>query len=212
MLQSPGYGADGYDASLNNGRADFGLGKIYSDRTSLHTVGCELISDSFPRATISFRDIIPETHSETDQTIDVVFSAMISTGALAQFREPLYDENGKVLRDENGKVKRKPYLYITEAGLWSDLDYDPDGAFNGLLAGYRIAPKDEANWTMSVTGNTTSDEAKVNRDILKRSIIRVGINQVVQVVWKIQIGSVEQLTGIYQHYKDKYPGLKWHIV
>lgn len=149
------------------------------------TVRCELISDSFPRAMISYREIVPETHSEIPRTIDVVFSAMISTGALAQFRSP-----------------GKDYVFITEAGLWSNRQWKM-GADNGLLAGYRIIPPNEENWPMvlkkqSWTGNgwepvEIDQNTQANRDILKKQVLRVGINQVVMVIWKIQIGSIHDL-------------------
>lgn len=284
MMQTPGYGADGYDPNINNNRAYFGLGPIFANREAEvftetlqvgdlnrdgkvdeedvqilanyiggelelepwqvvvadldhngrvdcqdlvdlvtfvnsgapiedlgtieysndtpATINCELISDSFPRAKISFRDIVPETESEFPQTIDIVFSAMISTGALAQFREPGRD-----------------YLFITEAGLWSKKEWS-GGGDNGLLAGYRIAPPNTDNWGMISTAvtdevaikylqnhgveNPSPDEiyqikptvAEENRKILKQNIIRVGVNQVVQVIWKIQLGGMDQLGGL----------------
>lgn len=159
------------------------------------TVNCELITESYPRSTISFRDIVPESQSEYPKTIDIVFSAFVSTGALAQFRGD------------------KDYIFITEAGLWSNRnwptqlndegEYEPsyDTGDNGLLAGYRIAPPDEYNWDMS---------KKENRDILNRNIIRVGINQVVQVVWKIQLGGIDQLGGIEKLYPSENR-LRWKV-
>lgn len=304
MQQVPGYGADGYDANLNNNRPFFGLGPPFADRQNpdeslpsetlligdvnldgvvneadlqllidytqgkvqfsekqllvanvnkdpdgivncedslalqeailkgttvelgsiqytqkyIPTIDCELISTSFPRATISYREVIPETESELPQTIDVVFSALVSTGALAQFREP-----------------DKDYLFITEAGLWSRKDW-VDGGDNGLIAGYRIAPPDSKNWYMSKesleghddaliqylkevehiedpTSADLTDEARercaaYNRDLLNKQIIRVGINQVVQIIWKVQLGGIEQLTGLDQIYTIDHT-LKW---
>lgn len=202
MLQTPGYGADGYDGNLNNGRSYLGLGPVFANRQDTsHTINCELISATFPRAPISFREIVPEIEAEFPETIDVVFSAMISVGALSQFRE-----------------EGKNYLFITEAGLWSRQDW-VSGGDNGLLAGYRIAPTDRVNWGMtpdSITQEaiddyiskhgqiTSGDPAEVvaayNRDLLKRSIIRVNSNQVVQVIWKIQLGGLEQLIGVEDIY------------
>lgn len=202
MLQTPGYGADGYDGNLNNGRSYLGLGPVFANRQDTsHTINCELISATFPRASISFREIVPEIEAEFPETIDVVFSAMISVGALSQFRE-----------------EGKNYLFITEAGLWSRQDW-VSGGDNGLLAGYRIAPTDRVNWGMtpdSITQEaiddyvskhgeiTTGDPAEVvaayNRNLLKRSIIRVNSNQVVQVIWKIQLGGLEQLIGVEDIY------------
>lgn len=164
MDEAPGYGADGYGdnpAVYNNDRSDYGLGPVYSSGVPIK---CELISASFPRTKIAYSNVINETNSETTQTIDVVVSAMISTGALAQFR--------------NGA----DHIFITEAGLWSTNKYSSSG--RGLLAGYRIKPPNDANWDMSNAEN---------RKILQENIIRVGINQIVQVVWKIQIGSIARL-------------------
>lgn len=184
MMQCPGYGADGYDDTLNNNRLHLGLGPKFTDRPAgSPVINCELVSDSFPRSTISFRDVVPEIEAELPETVDVVYSAMISTGALAQFR------------DNNG------YVFITEAGLWARPDW-VDGGDNGLLAGYRITPPDQENWDMRIAAN---------RDILKRNILKVGINQVVQVIWKIQLGSVSQLTGVHRLYPETDKGLQWTV-
>lgn len=185
MSQCPGYGADGYDVNQNNNRKYLGLGPMFENRPDKTQVAnCELISTSFPRAMISFRDVVPETESEFSKTIDVIFSAMVSTGALAQFRSPGSD-----------------HIFITEAGLWSRPDW-VDGGDNGLLAGYRIAPPNQENWDMSIASN---------RELLKRQIIRVGINQVVQVIWKIQLGGIEELGGIEKLYpqQSKFYWQKW---
>jgi hypothetical protein len=171
MNQVPGYGADGYDENENNNRMYFGLGPMFPEREDQSkTINCELISPSYPRAQITFRDIVPEQKSELPCTIDVVFSTMISTGSLRQFRE-----------------EGKDYIFITEAGLWSKKSWEDSGD-NGLLAAYRIIPPSEGGRDMS---------SAENREILRRNIIRVGINQVVQVIWKIQLGSVSEFGGIY---------------
>lgn len=170
MEQLPGFGADGYDANENNDRPYFGLGPMYE---SGDAVNCELISSKFVRTPITYRAILPEAQAELPETIDIVFSAMISTGALAQFR--------------NGS----DHVFITELGLWSNKQWS-DSVENGLLAGYRIIPSSSENWDMTVQSN---------RDILKRSILRVGKNQVVQVIWKIQLGSIEQFGGYVEAYR-----------
>ena len=219
MAQNPGYGADGYNINLNNSRTVFGLGYPFTSYsiTKPYVIGdicmyngamyecirstygrwnplCwnaltdpsephfgELITPTFPRARIAYREIVPEQYSELPCTIDVIFSAMISTGALRQFRHGDND-----------------YVFITEAGLWSREEWDNSGA-NGMIAGYRIAPPNKENWDMS-------DPA--NRNLLKRSIIRVGMNQVVQVVWKVQLGSIEQFGGISDFYHEYY-NIQW---
>lgn len=230
MKHRPGYGADGYDANENNGRKYLGLGYAYSsyDVTEQYDVGdvvmymgilyvcdvatsnpagafntinwrqmddavqpslgttiqLELISPSFPRASIEYRDIVPEYQAEISKTIDVVFSAMISTGALKQFRPEGQD-----------------YIFITEAGLWSKRTWEDSGE-NGLLAGYRIVPPNDDNWDMTVPAN---------RQILKENILKVGKNQVVQVVWKIQIGAIEKFDQD-EPVPENYTKLSFHVI
>lgn len=167
MNQAPGYGADGYSAGMNNDRPEFGLGAAYDPETG--AVGCELVTPTFLRVPITHQEVIPETNAEYPETVDVVLSAMISTGALAQFRGD------------------NDYVFISEAGLWSkqkNFDSQTSNFGSGFLAGYRIKPPSDINWDMSYSENRT---------ILQQNIIRVGINQVVQVIWKIQIGSVKRL-------------------
>ena len=179
--ECPGFGADGSCENRsrdNNYRPYFGLGPVFAKREDSQgrTIDCELISDTFPRELISYREIIPEAESELKNTIDVVYSAMISTGALKQFREP-----------------GKDYVFITEAGLWSSPDWNDSGE-NGLLAGYRIVPPNRENWDMS---------DPENRRILKQNILKVGLNQVVQVIWKLQIGGVDEFDGMRDIFSER---------
>ena len=173
----------------------------------------ELITPMFPRVKIAYREIVPEQYSELPCTIDVIYSAMISTGALRQFIPDGSD-----------------HLFISEAGLWSRPTWEDNGA-NGLVAGYRIAPPNQQNWAMTTeqaaplvsidrinayilehpgtsvnTARTllAAADAQANRDLLRRSIIRVGPNQVVQVIWKIQLGSIEQFGGLAAFYQQNY--------
>lgn len=174
MQEVPGYGADGYDENLNNNRMYAGLGPMFPNRDTATsdnpmTVRCELISNTYPRSPITYRQILPETEAELPETIDIVYSAMVSTGALAQFRETI-------------DGKKRDYVFITEAGLWSRPDW-VDSSNNGLLAGYRIVPPDAMHWDMTVPQN---------RDILKHQILKVRTNQVVQVIWKLQLGAIDQ--------------------
>ena len=164
MSHMPGYGADGSNWQENNGREYMGLGPKFDTIP----INCELISDTFPRAGITYREVVPENEAEIPQTIDVVFSAMVSTGALKQFRQ-----------------SGNNYIFISEVGMWNNKNWVASGD-NGLLAAYRIVPPNSGEWDM------TQPE---NRQKLKQSILRVGVNQVVQVIWKIQLGSVDQLIG-----------------
>lgn len=202
---------DAEDAALLRDAIDSGtdLGTVTYAETVAPAINCELISDSYPRSQITFRDMVPESQSEYPKTIDVVFSAFVSTGALAQFRATGQD-----------------YIFITEAGLWArpfwttDVDDKLPEEYwksedNGLLAGYRIAPPDEENWKMAAYDEETqkyvdSEEYRANRQLLKENIIKVGINQVVQVIWKIQIGGIEQLGGIEKFYPTENK-VKWTV-
>ena len=225
IAECPGFGADGYDANLNNGRPYFGLGPMFENRPSEGTINCELISQSFPRAAISLRDIVPENQAEIPKTIDVIYSGLISTGALAQFRETV------------DHVERS-YIFITEAGLWSNKNYEESGE-NGLLAGYRIVPPNQDNWNLGTYIEGYEDESgkwipahyelgadpdnnyeyneelaktqKENQEILRRNILRVERNQVVQVIWKIQIGGLEQLGGLSELYPQLNSELIWTL-
>lgn len=210
------------------------------------------------RSKISYRNMVPEIQSEVPNTLDVVFSAMVSTGALKDFRGD------------------RDYIYITEAGLWSKASYNDSGD-NGMLAGYRIMPTDDevldiamqqefdgdgvttsftfeeiATEIVSVTidGGTISQYSldiqnnqivfvsapvagsKItviyktdnitnswkdmsileNRQKVQKSILRIGINQVAQVVWKIQLGGLEQLNGLRYLYPSQYPEEVWELI
>lgn len=222
ISQCPGFGADGYDANENGGREYFGLGPRFDDPDRLKPLGsdvfvpvnCELVSDSFLRSEISFRDIVPEVNAEIPKTIDVVYSAMVSTGALAAFREPGRD-----------------YVFITEAGLWSKRKWSNSGE-NGLLAAYRIVPPSQTNWNFGTFHEAEygedgeiveashyefDDDPEVarkqmeNQMLLKKNVLRVGLNQVVQVTWKIQIGGLEQLGGMSELYPNLVNGLIWNF-
>lgn len=247
IMQCPGFGADGYDVSQNNDRPYLGLGPKYEDRPFTETVFCELINDSFPRTAIALRDIIPEYQAEIPKTIDIVYSGMISTGALAQFRG--IDET---------TLQSNSYLFITEAGLWSSKNWSSGGE-NGLLAGYRIVPPNQNNWDLGTyvqgryedpedetsawipahfeldettykvdekgnfvrdyqgnlipdpEGKAYSEFQKENQEILRKNILRVNKNQVVQVIWKIQIGGLEQLGGMSELYPSLESNLIWHL-
>jgi hypothetical protein len=222
----PGFGADGYDGVLNNGRQYFGLGRVYT--TIDNSIDCELIAPNFPRAKITHREIVFADKSEQVKTVDLVFSAMVSVGSLAQFRGD------------------NDYVFITECGLWSDTPQwtlntvDIEGHkksyysipdfwssdttihSNGLLAGYRMVPTStssryftkqsvkqagivnpydtqdptlETLKTIEQIDAEATEIANANIDELKQSILRVGPNQVVQIVWKIQLGDVTQFVN-----------------
>lgn len=164
LFQSPGFGADGSYPTHNNERSQLGLG---APATPGNPLNGELISDSYLRVPISYRDLVPAHESEQAESIDVVYSALVSTGALSAFRATGND-----------------YLFITEAGLWSKRTYDDISGSNGLLAGYRIRlPDEDKNQRMDVEANRTA---------LEKEILCVGVNQVVQVIWKIQLGTSER--------------------
>ena len=221
------------------------------------------------RSKITYRDLVPETESEVQNTLDVVYSAFVSTSALKDYRS------------------EHSYIYITEAGLWSKSTYNDSGD-NGLLAGYRLMPSDDEVNTLGIeitetaTGDATyeltdsqgkplsiisidsitcngvvipadqysfqmtldattltfDDEhipasgstliivyrsgdmsgtwkdmtVEANRQKVQQSVIRIGVNQVAQIIWKIQLGGLEQLNGLRYLYPAQYPEEVWNIV
>lgn len=258
--------------------ADSRLAIIYTCE-SADAANCELIQAKLDsqnnivpltlRSKITYRDLIPEIQSEVPNTLDVIYSAMVSTGALKDYRG-----------EDN-------YVYITEAGLWSKSAFSDSGD-NGLLAGYRIMPSDDevnilgAEKILTATGemiyelvddndepldiisidSITCDDEIIpdeyytfkmtvgattltfdqdhipaegsnliivyrsgdvtgtwkdmtipeNRQKVQQSIIRIGVNQVAQIVWKIQLGGLEQLNGLRYLYPAQYPEDVWNIV
>ena len=221
------------------------------------------------RSKITYRDLVPEIQSEVPNTLDVIYSAFVSVGALTEYRG------------------NNDYIYITEAGLWSKPNFNDSGD-NGLLAGYRIMPSDDevnilgAEKTLTSTGEATYNlvddqnkplsiisidsitcngevipddnysfkmdigatvltfdpdhipdvgdtliivyrsgdvsgtwkdmTIKENREKVQQNIIRVGVNQVAQIIWKIQLGGLEQLGGLRYLYPSQYPEEVWNIV
>lgn len=249
MKERPGYGSDGYSSEYNNNRPYFGLGPAFScfstevsyykgDITYYKGVAYEaksnmivdpdqgihnywnsdqwkvassseqptcyeLITPGFPRQEITFRDVLPEYESEHAKTINVVFSAMIPSGAINEFVDA-----------------SKDYVFITEAGLWSEKDFvSKSASVNGLVAGYRVVPPNPVNWYMKASdvpdnaaisylieqGIVNPTDAQIasakrtlsaqNRQILKEQVLRVERDQVVQVIWKIEIGNLDDTGG-----------------
>lgn len=174
----------------------------------------ELITPSYPRTEISFRDVVPESESEIPETVDIIFSAMIPSDHFAQFRDP-----------------DKDYIFITEAGLWSSRGLDgsdvASGYSNHMVAGYRLMPGDIIHQFMNPAtmpdeiaieylyqeGNEDPspeeieqakiDLAQENQELLKAQVLRVERNQVVQAIWKMQLGNVRNaVTSNYGRLPD----------
>lgn len=256
-----------YVLIIKNGISYSGRLAVIYTINSKDAVNCELLKASIDRygsivpetlrSKISYRNLVSEVQSEIPNTLDVIFSAMVSTGALKDYRGD------------------RDYIYITEAGLWSKAAYNDSGD-NGMLAGYRIMPTDDevldiaveqvitgdgsttefqltegATEIVSVTAehgtvplyslDTTTNSIKFttapadgviltvlyktdnitgswkdmtipeNRKKVQKSILRVGVNQVVQVVWKIQLGGLEQLNGLRYLYPSQYPEEVWYL-
>ena len=143
------------------------LAVIYTYK-SADAANCELIKskvdasgDVIPltlRSKVTYRNLVPEFQSEIPNTLDVIYSAMISTGALKDFRGD------------------RDYIYITEAGLWSKPGFTDSGD-NGLLAGYRLMPSDDevnilgSEITLQSTGG--AEYSLVNDDNEPLSVISI---------------------------------------
>lgn len=283
VLSTTSYSVSGNELHLNaypdtTIPATSRIAVIYTSEDS-DAANCELIQAKYDnngnivpltlRSKITYRDLVPEIQSEVPNTLDVIFSAFVSTGALSAYRGD------------------NEYIYITEAGLWSSSAFSDSGD-NGMLAGYRIMPSDDevnilgAELHITATGAMTYDlvdsdnkplsvisidsitcdgevipsddytfktsvgvttlsfdqdnipqagstliivyrsgdvagtwkdmTVKENREKVQKSIIRIGINQVAQIVWKIQLGGLEQLNGLRYLYPPQYPEDVWNIV
>lgn len=257
VLSVDDYELDDNKVTITNGSSYIGRIAIIYVIESTEAVNCELITSDVLRSKITFRNITPEVQSEIPNTIDVIFSAFISVGALKDYRGD------------------NDYIYITEAGLWSKPYYNNSGD-NGLLAGYRIMPTDdeiydvrirqeftgdgtttdfvldspvveilsvtindveEANYTLDKDTNTitftdapeagayilvvytTTDTSYTWKDMTKpenrlkvqENIIRIGRNQVAQIIWKLQLGGLEQLNGLRYIYPSQYPEEVWEV-
>lgn len=251
--------------SLTNGASYTGRIAVIYTVASADAINCELIKAKIEndqivpltrRSKITYRNLVPEIASEVPNTLDVVYSALISTGALKEFRGD------------------RDYIYITEAGLWSK-SYYSDSGDNGLLAGYRLMPSDDeasevgvqdifkgdgetdsfefSKHALAITSVTIDNElvtnynldtstnsivfiddipaadsniivvyqttsswkdmtVEANRQKVQRSIIRVGVNQVVQIIWKVQLGGLEQLNGLRYLYPSQYPDEVWTLI
>lgn len=229
---------------------------IYAIDGHGEAVNCELITQDVLRSQITYRNIIPEVQSDIPNTLDVIYSAFISTGALANYRKD----------DED-------YIYITEAGLWSKPYYNNSGD-NGLLAGYRIMPADDNATDVEIQQTFTAEEDQdtftldqtalaialvmkngtampeteyhldsqtnsavfnnpldagdeiviafkttswkdmndpAHRREVQESILRIGKNQVAQVIWKLQLGGLQQLNGLRYIYPSQYPQEVWEV-
>ena len=232
------------------------LAIIYAIDGQGEAVNCELITRDVLRSQITYRSIVPEVQSDIPNTLDVIYAAFVSTGALANYRK-----------------EGKDYIYITEAGLWSKPYYNNSGD-NGLLAGYRITPADdnatdveiqqtftaEADQTIFTLDQTAlaitlvmkngvaipetdynldsqtnsavfnnpldaGDEIVIvykttswkdmndpaHRREVQESILRIGKNQVAQVIWKLQLGGLQQLNGLRYIYPSQYPQEVWEV-
>jgi len=179
---------------------------------------CELISDEHGRSSISAkRAFYPLSRvdgmntAESLRSVDVVYTALISLGALASFRG------------------NRDYIFITECGLWGTRwtgerysntvdDASLRGKFKvpaDMLAGYRIyppgwTPQDltdslvdrvrDANGNPTNTTVTITPQQRFTRRMrqLQRCILRVGKGQVVQVEWKVQLLALDLSRDLFR--------------
>jgi hypothetical protein len=175
---------------------------------------CELVTHQHNRVPIiARRAFYPLSRTdgmntaEAVRSIDVVYTALISLGALKAFRG------------------NRDYIFITECGLWANRwngdkyptsDQIPAslrGKFKAsadMLAGYRIFP---AGWTpQDLTDNLVDIHNITNQPVtitpaqryqrrmrqLQRSILRVGRGQVVQVEWKVQLLALDLSRDLFR--------------
>jgi len=66
--------------------------------------------------------------------------------------------------------------------------------------------------TGDAEGTWKDMSVKENREKVQKSILRIGVNQVAQIIWKIQLGGLEQLNGLRYLYPSQYPEEVWEVV
>jgi hypothetical protein len=92
-----------------------------------------------------------------------------------------------------------------------DTDYTFDSHENSIV--FWVAPDENADISVvykTVSWKDMSDPE--HRQKVQQSIIRIGVNQVAQIIWKIQLGGLEQLNGLRYLYPPQYPEDVWDIV
>ena len=98
----------------------------------------------------------------------------------------------------------------------TDDDYILDENLNALKF-LTFIPADGAVTTVSYETPYTQDSWKdmtieANRQKVQKTILRIGKNQIAQIVWKLQLGGLEQLNGLRYLYPVQYPEEMWTIV
>jgi hypothetical protein len=94
-------------------------------------------------------------------------------------------------------------------------DYTLDLKYNAIV--FEEAPDADAtilvNYRTEENQNPWRDMSKEeNRHRVQKGILRIGENQIAQIVWKIQLGGIEQLSGLRSIYPTQYPEEVWTIV
>jgi hypothetical protein len=149
----------------------------------------------------NFADIISVTIDDiatTAYTIDEDKNIIIFDTA------PVQDSN-IVITYTNTTIPSDCYQFHMEIGatvLTFENGYIPTADQNMIII-YRSG---------DVAGTWKDMTIKENREKVQKSIIRIGVNQVAQVVWKIQLGGLEQLNGLRYLYPPQYPEDVWNIV
>ena len=131
------------------------------------------------------------------------------TGLLQQFTG---DGTTKTFIFENDIVTEIIAVVITDQ---ETPEYYLDTNTNAIV--FETAPADGSTITVSYKTAYTQDSWKdmtilSNRQKVQQSILRIGPNQVAQVVWKIQLGGLEQLSGLRNLYPSQYQEEVWTIV
>ena len=65
--------------------------------------------------------------------------------------------------------------------------------------------------TGDVSGTWKDMSVPDNRRLVQKSIIRIGAGQVAQIIWKLQLGGLEQLGGLRYVYPSQYPEDVWIV-
>ena len=65
--------------------------------------------------------------------------------------------------------------------------------------------------TSDTSGTWKDMSVLANRQLVQKNIIRIGEGQVAQIIWKLQLGGLEQLEGLRYLYPSQYPKRVWIV-
>ena len=101
---------------------------------------------------------------------------------------------------DNDPIPKSDYILDTTNNSLKFVDEAP--SVGQLIVVYR---------TSDTSGTWKDMSVKENRELVQKNIIRIGEGQVAQIIWKLQLGGLEQLEGLRYLYPSQYPKRVWIV-